>query len=248
MRFRAARHLLENIQADFLTEDERQLSADLIALFRAYSERESFNFGRFLELYGQVSFAHRELAKFRLSPEGLAAVKRLDRDVAQGRPSRLLCVELFNSAQRRRHEGEYSDGMTRLYRALELLAQQRLRDDYAINADDVDAHRVPPRYRPDFEALRSPQDGRIRLGLRKSYELLYRLDDELGRSFEEDPQMTARLDERRATMLAHGVAPASKELDAAFDGWVTGFFMKHIEDFAGQCRRLQFPWLAPHGA
>ncbi|MCX7044117.1 MAG: TIGR02710 family CRISPR-associated CARF protein [Candidatus Sumerlaeota bacterium] len=243
LRFQSARQILASIHPDFLTQEERHVSQDLENLLEAYGAWDAFQIARFLELYEAVCFDHKELERFRLPENALLAVRELARILASGSPSPMICVELFNSALRRVQSGAYADAMARLYRALELLAQERLLGRWGIAADDVNAHKIPPRYRPDFEALRSPQDGRIRLGLRKCYELLLRLEDDLGREFHQDAEMLAALDERRDTILAHGVAAVSQDVNAAFFACVGRFFEKHIQDFRLKSRELQFPWL-----
>jgi hypothetical protein len=243
LRFQSACRILSRIRSDFLDAEERRACRELLTLFQAYGAWDAFHVRRFLLLYATVEFGLKQLEPFRLSEEGLAAGRALADAVEARRPSRIICVDLYNSARRRRRSGAYHDAIARLYRAMELLAQERLLDGHGVDADNVDAHRVPPRYRPDFEALRSPQDGRIRLGLRKTYELLYRLEDPLGLDFEQDPLMPARLDERRPTMLAHGVDSMDDTASAAFFAWVTSFFERHIENFARLGDLLQFPWL-----
>lgn len=248
LRFTSARRILRGVQTSLLRPEERTDRAQLLKLFEAYHAWHGFLIGRFLELYENVTFDSPMREPFRLSDEGLAAARQLAADLEAQRPSVSLCIELFNSAERCRFTGGLTDAFSRLYRAIEVLAQERLLERYGIDADDVDAHKAPPRYRPDFEALRSLQDGRIRLGLRKTYELLYRLEDDLGVDFIDDEQMPARLDERRSTILAHGVEPVSKTVADAFFLWTESFFSRHIEDFGQRREALQFPWLKEYTA
>ncbi len=243
-RFAQAGRILAAICPDFLKDEERRLVAELESLVWAYGEWDEFRIGRFLERYETVSFAAPALAPFYLDTAGAEAVRQLADAMAGKRPAAILAVEFFNSAERRRREGAVNDALTRQYRALEILAQERLLLKYGINADDVSAPKTPPRYRPDFEALRSPTDGRIRLGLRKAYELLYRLDDALGQDFQNDDQMPTRLDERRMAVLAHGVTPIDTRSEEDFYQWTRQFLTRHIPDFDDWRHRLQFPWIA----
>jgi len=244
LRFKSASRILESIQVDFLSVEQRRLREDLMTLFQAYAAYEAFQVSRFVELYQTVAFGAEALEKFRVRETSIEAIRDLAEAMTQGKPSPLICINLYNSAQRRRQGGDYNDAIAHLYRAMELMAQGRLLEKYGIDADNVDIHKAPPKYRPDFETLRSPQDGRIRLGLRKAYELLYRLENELGVDFQQDEQMPQRLDERHSTVMAHGVEPVSDQLCEAFFRWVTAFFTRHIEGFRECSRLLQFPWLS----
>ena len=248
LRFQLACSILRNVHSDFLSEAERQVCKDLITLFEAYDAWNGFRVGRFLELYESVEDGRKELDPFLLSDESLEAARELGRAIARRKPSSLICLDLYNSAKRYRRAGDYNDAVARLYRAMEILAQERMLEKWGIDPDNVMAQKVPPRYRPDFEALRSMQDGVIRLGLRKSYELLYRLGDDLGSDFHNDPHIAERLAERRSSMLAHGVDPIdARECNAFFD-WTTVFFERHIEAFQERRKRLQFPWFTERRA
>ena len=243
LRFVSAGQILRRVPRQLLSAGEQQIVDDLTAIFEAYHQWDGFRVGRFLELYRQAAFAQPQLEAFRLDDASMALAEDLARDLKRRRPSPLICIELFNSAARRRRYGAMDDAVTRLYRALETLAQERLLNGYDIYANDLEAPKAPPRYRPDFEALRSLQDGRIRLGLRKAYELLYRLEDPLGIDFQSDPQMAQRLEERRDAILAHGFDAIAPDREAAFFDWARGFLANHIDRFEPLSRALQFPWL-----
>jgi CRISPR-associated protein (TIGR02710 family) len=83
---------------------------------------------------------------------------------------------LFN-AERRAAQGRCDDAVARGYRALEMIAQTRLRREHGIDTAGVDLARVPDDARAALERHRDDR-GRIRLALVQAWELLVVLDDE----------------------------------------------------------------------
>lgn len=115
--------------------------------------------------------------------------------------------DLLANAGRRKEEGRIDDGVARLYRAIEAVAQCAL----AGRHDMPSTERVPVDRLP--ESLRSrlePQprdDGTIKLGLQDAYALLAALGDEVGTKFTnselDDPERSP-LTARNRSILAHG--------------------------------------------
>jgi hypothetical protein len=119
---------------------------------------------------------------------------------------------LFN-AERRAEQGRHDDAVARAYRAMELIAQTRLRSPYSIDTSDVDLLKVPEHARANLERNRD-QTGRIRLALVQAWELLQAVGDEpLGAWFAAAKgELQALLEIRNASILAHGNVPIGRDL------------------------------------
>jgi len=114
---------------------------------------------------------------------------------------------LFN-AERRAEQRRYDDAVARAYRALELIAQTRLRAQHGIDTADVDPARVPFDGRAGLEQYRDSR-GKIRLALVQGWELLGVLSDEpLGAWFHSrKAEVLGLLESRNRSILAHGTEP-----------------------------------------
>ena len=246
-QFRSAAEALTSIDESLLTDHDRRLTQNLRLLEKAYAAWEANRVADFLEIYARVEFGAKELAPFQLRPEQAESLRGLAEDCRAERRSALLCVEMRNSALRFHLEGHYDDAVQRLYRALEILAQWALETRHAILTDDVDTRKVPPRDRARFEGLRSLDDGKVKVGMQKAYELLALRGEPIGVDFQDDSNLQASVQDRERSMLAHGAAPITHEICRRFLGAATAFFGRHVEAFPELCRALQFPWLGEEG-
>lgn len=128
--------------------------------------------------------------------------------VAQPR-SRAIVGDLLANARRRQLEARYDDGVARLYRAIESLAQLALAERHEIpSTDDVALERVPESLRPRWASR--AENGRLLLGLQDAYVLLDELGDSAGKRFKDlglqDPQRSPLM-ARNQSILAHGFQP-----------------------------------------
>ncbi|HIK45964.1 MAG TPA: TIGR02710 family CRISPR-associated protein [Leptolyngbyaceae cyanobacterium M65_K2018_010] len=120
-----------------------------------------------------------------------------------------LVEDLLLNAQRRAHQHRYDDAVGRLYRALELLAQIRLKQTYGLETGDLDLTQLPEPLRDTYAAERNPRTGKVQIPLWKSYLLLGQLpDDPLGQHFQPQAhRLQAALQVRNHSLLAHGFTP-----------------------------------------
>jgi CRISPR-associated protein (TIGR02710 family) len=120
----------------------------------------------------------------------------------------LLHYDLIANAMRRAGlENKYDDAVARLYRAIEAIAQCRLKSSHRINSSDVDENLIPEDIRIEYVTkYLDDKDKKIKLGLYASYELLKELNDPLGKSFFEiyEKEVRGLLDIRNSSILAHG--------------------------------------------
>ncbi|MCL6451237.1 MAG: TIGR02710 family CRISPR-associated protein [Acetobacteraceae bacterium] len=119
-------------------------------------------------------------------------------------------VDVVANADRRMEGGKWVDAVSRLYRAVELVAQHVLSERYRIDTGAVNTDLIPAEAREKYEAYRD-DSGRLRLGLEQAYSLLRDLNHPLGRCFFEAEAMRARLRARNDSIAAHGLAPVTPE-------------------------------------
>jgi len=159
----------------------------------------------------------------------------------------LLIVDILNNARRRMEEGKYDDAMARLYRTVELIAQYRLKMKYEIDTSDVDTWHLKTlgmerKVLEKYEELRD-EKGKIKLGLKKDFELLQDLGDEVGKKFLEDKKMQDLLSKRNNSILAHGLVPVKREDAERMFESVRGYVELVVEDAEGLMRESEFPRL-----
>lgn len=119
-------------------------------------------------------------------------------------------VDVYLNAERRGEEYKFDDGVARLYRLVELLAQYRLKENYKIKTWDVDLDKVPRDLREKYRAF-GDENGKIKLGLERSYELLFDLEDELGNTYFNSEKLRQLLISRNSSILAHGFDPVNEK-------------------------------------
>jgi len=128
--------------------------------------------------------------------------------------SRVKIADLLANALRRGHEARYDDGVARLYRAIESLAQLALAERHGIpSTDNVPLDRVPEPLRDQW-ALRV-RDGKLQIGLQDSFALLGELGDRTGKAFKAlrlDDRERSPLAARNQSILAHGFGPVGMKI------------------------------------
>lgn len=123
-----------------------------------------------------------------------------------------LILDLLLNAERCQAQQRYDDGLARIYRAVELLAQMRLAYEYKVRTGDVDLRQIPEKLHEKYSQHRSSQIGKIELGLDKSYTLLDDLKDPLGRHYKKNFQKVRNaLTGRNQSFLAHGFTPVARK-------------------------------------
>lgn len=138
-----------------------------------------------------------------------------------------LVEDLLLNAQRRAYQQRYDDAVSRLYRALELLAQSRLSQTYGLQTGDIDPEKLPVELREQYSAEQNPRNGKIQLPLWKGYVLLSELAaDPLGQLFQEQSKpLENALQARNYSLFAHGFKPIT-ENDYRHSGQVIQTFIK----------------------
>jgi len=137
-----------------------------------------------------------------------------------------ILEDLLHNAERRAARNRFDDAVGRLYRALELMAQIYLKKKHSLETGNLRAEQLP-----DGFTAQADDDGKIRLGLQRSYELVA--------AFEKDPlgdlylksagQLKNALQTRNYSLFAHGFAPIGKGTYQGFARVVVGFLREALE-------------------
>ncbi len=241
--FRTAHDTLERLDTELLTRQDHELFRSLKRLSLAYEAWDNFDPVRFRDLYATVQFVHEDLKSFRLPDRRFEAVKNLIGELRRGQPGPYTIADVLNNAHRRVDLGRISDAVSRMYRALEMFAQWILGRDYGIDTNQVDTRRIPPRDRVSFEALRSIDDGVVKIGLRKAFDLLNILEAPIGRAYHENRELDHFIQARSMSILAHGMQPDRPENLAEHLHSLSELFRIEIPDFRDLARQLDYPWV-----
>lgn len=128
------------------------------------------------------------------------------------KPCRPMIVDLFSNAQRRFAEGKTDDAILRLYRVLEMAAQERLLSAWKIDTACVDPGLIPETLREEYvKRYKNPRSGNIEIPQNASYQLLHELGDPLGKAFREREKDFRDIQSARNTSyLAHGFGSSSE--------------------------------------
>ncbi|MBI4494820.1 MAG: TIGR02710 family CRISPR-associated protein [Chloroflexi bacterium] len=246
LQYRAARAACTGLVRAALSEYDRRLADGVDALAEAYDAWDKFKQGGFMGAYRRADLELAELAPFRLAAGVGERVVRIGQARQERRVSRDLLADLFNNAERRGREGRFDDQVARLYRAVEMLAQRELQRQHEVSTDDVHPEALPSLpaevYRR-LEERRNARDGQIKLGLQDAYGLLEALGHPLGGTFRRDQELSAALNHRNASILAHGVQPIDERQAQALDGRARKLARVAVPDLDERCSALQFPWL-----
>ncbi len=119
--------------------------------------------------------------------------------------------DLIKNAERQAKNGFYDNGVARLYRTIELLAQIRLKNTYGIDTSSIEKS-LDKLKNPEKWEKEKNEEGKIQVGVIKAYELLTEMGDEIGKIYEkEENQLKNVLKIRNFSKLAHGNTPITEE-------------------------------------
>ncbi|MCM8826474.1 MAG: TIGR02710 family CRISPR-associated CARF protein [Candidatus Omnitrophica bacterium] len=118
-----------------------------------------------------------------------------------------LVFDLISNAQRQGFNGFYDNAVARLYRALELFAQIRLKKFHNIDTSALEKSLDKLKNKEKW-LLKKNEKGEIKIGLQDDYKLLLELEDPLGKIYaENENEFTDILKLRNNSKLAHGNLP-----------------------------------------
>lgn len=244
--YAAAAHLLDQAMKNIEQPEVKRELATLEALIDAYAAWDRFD-----HKTAKTRFADALKNRNDLKPIFTDARSLIDRieshrecvaRLADSKdPTTAWVQDLLDNAYRRAAEHRYDDAVARLYRAIEALAQIRLRERHGIfDTKAVSLDRLPEILRQEWTSR--ARDGAVMLGLRDAYRLLNELGDELGQRFVKfglDDDERSPLVARNASILAHGFAPVG---DKTYNQlWKTACTLADYREDAGVNWRLSMP-------
>jgi len=218
---------------EILDEKEGKRVESIISLIRAYNYWDKFN-----HLYATGEFKKIDFSLFKeFKPTDVKILHIIGNAIKNKKIKKEIIVDLFANAERRFKEGKYDDCVARLYRALEMLVQWRLKEKFGLDTGDIDLSKVPDKEK--WYNYKNPRDGKIKLPLYASYELLKSLKDPVGNEIE---HIEGLLSIRNNSILAHGVVPVEEKQSKKFFEDTKNILQKHILEFQSILNKLKFPW------
>lgn len=214
----AAKRLTDTRDKAQRPDRKRELQA-LIALCKGYDAWDRFDHKAAANHLGSSQGYSNDLR----SLLGMKSVEELSSTITQhldllgvlqGPPSHAHVLDLLGNAQRRLDQERFDDAVARCYRAVEAIAQLRLREAHEIaETKAVKAELLPATLRDEWGVATG---GTINLELERSYRLLRELGDALGERYyqsrlpqrgETGEQRGSILSARNTSILAHGWSP-----------------------------------------
>lgn len=121
--------------------------------------------------------------------------------------------DLISNAYRRGEvEKKYDDAVARLYRVVELIAQEELRNNHNIDPSNCKEEEIPETLKDVFKRSYVPEKNCYKLGLQNSYLLLNELGSELGKYFmKNNHEYKSVMEARNNSILAHGINPIKED-------------------------------------
>jgi CRISPR-associated protein (TIGR02710 family) len=242
LRFATATEILTEVNAVLLDPEEQEERRQLRLVAQAYRAWDIFDHKEAAFRFSKIAWDLLGDSSYRPLPAGLEHLQRLVGEDDRARSDALL-LDLYNNARRRGQEGKLDDAVARLYRAVELFAQQLLRFGFDIDSGDVDPGKTPAALHDLLEKHRDDTDQKIKVGLHLDYLLLAERGHPVGLAFLNNAPLRGRLGERNQTILAHGLKTVSQSLFNKLLEGVSRLFQVELPDLEEKAAAVQFPWL-----
>ncbi|MBI4744479.1 MAG: TIGR02710 family CRISPR-associated protein [Actinobacteria bacterium] len=156
-------------------------------------------------------------------PELLGVLLKIVKpNIAKGSHGYELIFDLVANSKRCSSSGRFDDACGRLYRAVEFLAQQRLRSKYNIDTSCVDINKIPT----SFNLPKLNNKGIIQISRSDGYELLRVFKDNVSLIYQKyKDSINENMKIRNESILAHGFKPVTA-LDFRHFNKVVEIFLK----------------------
>ncbi len=161
-------------------------------------------------------------------------------------------IDLLENARRRGDtEKKFDDAVARLYRLCEYIAQYHIfkKNRYEVKDKKVDTSSLiisglDAPLKGKYSKYRDEKDGKVKLSLYASYELLSDLGEEVGKRFIKDEILSKKLlGLRNNSILAHGFDPICEKTYKDMLGSLEGMTRSFIENSEQLSGKVQFPVL-----
>lgn len=215
-----------------------------INLFNAYSLWDNVNFEDAYDILKDLDtsnpFFESLSQQMKINKNALGNITRSH---SQNLKFCYILASLINNAKRRYDEHKYDDAIARLYRSMELIGQISLQG-YGLDSSDIDKDILKEKNVSEkfIQGLHEDWDGKIKIGLIPDFELLYELDNKLGKYYKENEKKIRNLTKmRNASILAHGLESQSKDDYEIFEGIVIDLAKRFDKDMNKFLKETSFP-------
>ncbi|WP_407421747.1 TIGR02710 family CRISPR-associated CARF protein [Methanobrevibacter sp.] len=187
----------------------------LLNLCKAYYSWDNMDFEKAYEHLIKVDTKQIEFTEIRSDiKKNLNALGNIVKSKSVNLQNCYILASLINNSMRKAEEYKYDDAIARLYRSFELIAQIEL-TKYNIKSSDIDVsvlkeNNVSDEFIEELE--KTIEDGKIRIGLSKDFQLLNELENDLGKYYIENESPIKNMTQKRNnSILAHGLESQTKE-------------------------------------
>ena len=163
--------------------------------------------------------------------------------------------DLLHNAERQAINGRYDDAVARIYRALEMLMQLRLKRKFGISTANVPLDKLPEKMRQQVSESSSkdpqPKNAKpptVKLSLVQGYQFLESLGDSLGQEYATNKSsILDALEIRNHSILAHGTKPVGEQEYKKVDQQLGKFIKKRATAYRnGKQTAYQLPRTIEH--
>ena len=209
--------------AETCSPEFRERLLRFAALVEKLDEADRFHFTSFPTYlngrnYRELATEFPELERF----AGHWTAVCTDLSDASRTPGRPTLLELLANAHRRAGQARYDDGVVRLYRAVELYGQQLVKQAFGAELGRLSIGSIQEHQRDSFHSEFSQcfRKNRYELGVARLYQSLSFSDDRNLRGKKGIyNNLSARLENRNDSFLAHGARPVSEtDFNTLWDG------------------------------
>lgn len=152
-----------------------------------------------------------------------------------------VVADLILNAQRRKKQVRHDDAVARLYRAVEMLAQVRLKSVYKIVTGKIVLQDLPDKVMDKYRDL-ADKNGELKLPLSNAYQLLFDLNDGLGKLWcQNRSEMISALELRNFSILAHGTRPIGEAQYMKCGDVIEKFIKEGLNVCQAQVEWMQLP-------
>ena len=205
-QFESASKILENEE---IHPEYSNIALTLISLANVYSAWDKFNFHTAFNALKNIEV--KRLRELNLKGK-IGNDSKILPILCKNELTHEKIYDLYANAERRYKEGKYDDGMARLYRLLEMIAQLEFKKIFNCPTNDVKLEHINPKHHQKIKRkYLDSYDKKIKIPLAFTYFLLADSNNNIGLVFEENKMNIKKLlGQRNQSILAHGSTPINK--------------------------------------